>query len=266
MDGILGVNFRQDGGDLDGTFDITETFFWDDGRWSADSTSASTTISSTGTLEMDDTTHYYSNRDIINNGTVNWTGGTMLTNSEGSFVNNGTFNDLSNDNHNISESSGNSTFTNNGTYLKTGTGTTRIDQTFDSSSPKTLDVRNGVLELNGGGTNHYSGAVVVKHTGLIRFTDNYTIQDAANLTVDSLVGDHGYELEDGDLDLNGTLNVNFLQTGGVLEGTQTIESTFDWNGGYWDSDSDGASTTIGSTGTLNINADEAGLRQSRHHK
>mgnify|MGYP003648518580 CR=1 FL=1 len=250
--GVISTDFLQDGGNIDGSFEIDGEFGWADGSWSTTNPSATTVIKSDGVLYIEDTTSFYENRDITNYGTVNWTGGTLLTNANGSFVNFGSFNDQSDSDHNLSETSGDSTFTNDGTYLKTGAGTTRIDQTFDNGSPVTLDVRNGVLELNGGGTNGSSGAVVVKNDGLIRFTDNYTIENAANLSTESLSGDYGYELESGELELNGQLNVDFLQTGGELEGSQTINATYTLEGGDWDANSDGATTTISSTGVVNI--------------
>lgn len=250
--GEIAVKILQKGGDIDGNFDIAGTFDWDDGLWNAAVAETSTTIKPTGTLNIDESTAYFRGRDIINNGTVNWIAGTLLTDSEGSFTNSGTFNDQSADGDDISEYSGSSVFTNNGTFLKTSTGSTRIDLQFNNTSPKTLDVRNGSLELNGGGTNLGGAAVVVKNDGLIRFTDNCTIVQAEDLTTESLSGQFGYELAGGELDLNGQLNANLLQTGGELEGTHTIAGTFTLEGGDWDANSDGATTTIASTGVVNI--------------
>lgn len=255
LDGVLSVDFEQDGGFtlIDGSFQIGGTFDWKDGTWDAAADGETTTINSSGLLNLEDTISSYKNRDIINNGTVNWTGGTLRTDGNGSFTNNGIFKDASDSDHTLTESSGDSSFTNQGTYLKTGAGTTRIDQSFTNSSPTTVEVRNGVLALNGGGTNYSSGSMVVKNTGMIQFANNFKIENAARLSTSALSGTHGYELTAGDLDLDGTLSVDFVQTGGELDGTHNIAAQYDWNGGNLNADVDGESTTIFSTGVLNIN-------------
>ena len=266
LDGDLDVNFLQTGGELDGTHTINGVYDWAGGDWDANADGESTTIDSDGTLVIrpgGGYTAYFYNRDIINDGTVFWTDANLNTNAEGSFTNNGDFYDQLDSNQSFNGGSG---FTNDGTYEKTGSGTTTFHAPFSNTSPTTLDVGNGTLLLNGGGTNFEDGAMLVRDSGLIKFNSTYVIEDASDLDTDSLDGTHnltlpdpddttvnyGYKLYGGELTMDGTLNVNFLQTGGELDGTQVIKGVYDWAGGDWDANVDGESTTINSGGTLVI--------------
>ncbi|MCF3650916.1 beta strand repeat-containing protein [Synoicihabitans lomoniglobus] len=265
LEGVLSAQMQQTGGELDGTHTLSGNYDWAGGDWDANADGATTTIGYGGTLIIrpsGGSIAYFNNRDIINYGDVYWTDANLNTNANGSFTNYGFFYDQLDENQSVNGGSG---FHNSGTYRKTGAGITTFNSAFNNSSPTTLDVRNGTLVLNGGGTNYSYGSMYARDAGLIQFNSIYSILNASGLQTSELDESHrffipnseasiayGYKLTGGELTMDGNLSVNFHQTGGELDGTHTLNGFYDWAGGDWDANADGETTTINYDGTLII--------------
>ena len=175
VDGTVNTGgYIQSGGDLAGTGTVTLTgagSSWTGGRMSATGKTTNTgTLNLSGGGVKDLLT-----RTLRNEGTVNWSGGAfdsagrIRTGSGATIENTAQWNDQNALATSLSNDFGGSasSFTNSGTYTKTGAGTTDIANGFDNSG--TLDVRAGNLILNsdvsqhngstlGGGTWKVSGA------------------------------------------------------------------------------------------------------------
>lgn len=218
MAGEIAARFRQDGGNIDGDFDIAGTFDWDGGFWNADEDNTATTILSTGILNIDGNSRTYHNRDIVNEGTVNWRDGDLDTNTAGSFTNRGQFNDLTDHDHELAETTGSSVFDNEGTYTKSTTSTTGIRQNF---------VQDGTLQIQ-------AGRVIFKDELDFTETSQTTVSSGAVLESQNtthfagvtLEGGGTYEASSGTLTGSATFNTAFEQSGATLDGAFVF--TRDW--------------------------------------
>jgi uncharacterized repeat protein (TIGR01451 family) len=161
-----------------------------------------------------------------------------------------TFNAQANDQLGVS---GSGTFNNLGTFTRSGTGTSRLDVSFNNSSP--TQVTGGTLNLNAGGTS--SGAFEVGDTAGLQFGGGtYNLNTGATLT-----GAGIYRLSGGTLSINGAVSVtNFEQTGATFtgNGTFTVSGTMTWTGGY---QSGTGATNIAAGATLTLNDSTDYLRQ-----
>jgi len=222
---ITATNFLFNGGNFAGdqTF-VNSTLNWQGGSWNSGNT---TTLAPTTTLNViSGNDHDFSNHAIVNNGTVNWQTGNLRSGNGGGITNNATWNDsVVSYQVNSAFGGGTATFVNaaGATYNKTG-GTT--DFTIGFTNAGTLNVTNGTLNLDAGGT----------------FT---------NGSVVGATGSGVLQLLAGTLTMTGNITAtNFLFNGGTLAGDQTfLNSLLNWQGGNWNSTN---TTTIGATTTLNI--------------
>ncbi len=227
--GVLGAtgnltwnNFNLNGGELVGTQAFTDSMFsWLTGDWNTTYTTtlgATTTFTIAGPADHDFNTHA-----IVNDGTVDWTGGRLRSGNGGTVTNNATWNDsVSSAFNNDYGGSGGTTFLNSATghYNKTA-GVTAFLAPFVNSG--TVTVSGGTLNLQAGGV----------------FNDGSTFTSAATA-----------QLLAGVLTANGTVGLgNFLFNGGELAGNPTFTGSFSWLNGDWNT---AATTTIGATGALSV--------------
>jgi fibronectin-binding autotransporter adhesin len=234
--------FQMTAGKLAGSQTFNNAVIWN----GADlSTGGTTTIGATGTLTMSGSnSHDFIFRTIVNNGTVNWTGGALQSGAGGGFTNNGTLNDSASASFFTAGFYGGPfSFTNTGTYNKTAPGTTTVEIPFTNTG--TVNVQAGTLRLAGGGSLSGAGALSVAAGATLAFASDHTIGDAARLG-----GAGHFLLSAGTLSLSGTLATpHFQQTGGRLAGTYTLAGTYDMNSTDWNF---GGTTTIANSGVLNV--------------
>ena len=251
-----------------GQWDISggndKAFNWSGGDWIGTALELTTIAPSGvtgGVLNISGTnTKEFDQRYIFNQGTINWSEGSLQTGHDGTLSNQvlGVINDTLNTNESLNEDSGaNGYFDNLGSYLKTGSGTTTMEVTVSNFGQ--IQVDHGTLILAGsgsdGGGTFPTGSFLVKNDGLIEFADDFTITMAANLAASDLSHDYGYLHSGGTLTIDGDLGVAFEQTGGNLQGDLTIDDYFNWSSGNWKSDTAGRTITVSPDATLEINHD-----------
>ena len=203
------------------------------------------TVLAGATLDISTTAnHDFNGSAIVNQGTVNWLAGDLRSGGGGSVTNNSLWNDQSvNQQINNAFGGGGATFTNSGTYAKSGAGTTTFYIPFYNSG--LLDVQAGTFTLLAGGTLQTGATVNVASSALLLFDGNYSIASGVTLS-----GPGTFQLGTGTLSVAGNLTAPvFVQTGGLLAGTPIITGGFDWQSGDWSS---GGITTVGAAGVLNI--------------
>ena len=195
-------NFAQTGGTVAGTQTVFGNFNWSGGNWDA---AATTTLAATTVLNLSDATDAYrdfTQRAIINLGTVNWNGGYLRSGSGGSFTNAGTFNDLSTAGYAITNPFGGTfTFTNSGTYVRNAAGTSTISVPF----------------VNNQGT-------VLVSAGLLHFTNSFT-QTGGTVAVSNGATaqfDQGLNLAAGTLTGTGTIAATVTTQGRILPGDLSV--------------------------------------------
>ena len=144
------------------------------------------TISSTGGTTFTGNLALSGNSDArsVSGGTINFAGTTTWTNSPGGdnafgAINTGSGALLNNSGTWLDQNSSNptsinnnlggaqSTFTNSGSYIKSGTATTTISTVFNNTSTGVVNVQAGVLSLTGGGSS--SGSVNVGSGAVLNF-------------------------------------------------------------------------------------------------
>jgi hypothetical protein len=252
VDGNVAVsNFNQTGGVLAGsqTFGGTSALAWSGGNWN---TSGTTTIGGTATLLISTgNDHDYFGRAIVNDGTVNWTGGQIRSGGGGTITNNGKWNDNASTNYVYITGGTSPVFTNGvtGNYTKTGSGSAVFGAGNSFNNDGAVNVSAGTLQLNGGGTNSGTGTFNTSSGATTLFSNDYTVADGS-----ALGGLGTYQVSGGTFTVTGNVAVsNFNQTGGVLAGTHIFGGTsaLTWTGGNW---STAGTTTIGSTATLTISS------------
>jgi hypothetical protein len=185
------------------------------------------------------------NYTLDNAGTTTWkaTGALDITDSA-LFSNTGTF--KAETDANILDRG---TFSNAGTFTKTspsGTGTTRVDPTFNNTG--TVTVTSGVLQLNGGGANSKTFSVASGQT--LQFTSGFAYTLNAGTV---LKGSGTYDINNGIVVNNTTVTpVNVtLENYSTLSGpgTVTVSGAFDWSHATMNA---GGTTTIASGATLRL--------------
>ena len=261
--------FNQTGGTLAGTLSIPNTFNWSGGNWNAPGT---TTIASTGTLNLTTTaSHNFDGHAIINDGTVQWGGGNFVAGNGGTVTNNANFSATAAGTFGNSGVGGaNPVFTNTATatFTKSGPGTqTTFNVPFNNDGA--VGVQSGTLALNGGGTSAASGSFAVSAGATLNFgSGTYAV---ANGTSFSGAGTFGL--------IGGTLSIasgsapmsNLTVSGGTLSGAgaasigtlthsngtlalQALTLTgpgSTWTGGNWNG-SAGSTATIDTGAVLGI--------------
>lgn len=267
-------------GTLDGTGNVALTGA---GSWTSGTLGGAgdLTIAAGATLSMVSSTHTVNGKDVVNHGTVNWTGGQLQLDGASTFVNNGTF-QLNGNVTALNSGSGSMTFTNAalGTMRNLG-GTNILGAGLTVHNQGAVQVNAGVLDFAGGGGTHTGSFATAAGTTLdfsagIHDLDNAaaisslgtllisgaTVNTTGTLTAGGLlrmtsgtfnpggtVNAAAYQQTNGTLNVNGTLNaVTYSQSGGVLAGAGTVTATglMSWTAG-----------TMTGTGITNANG---GLR------
>jgi hypothetical protein len=236
-------NLKLTGGTLAGSHALSGKVNWTGGNLNGGGT---TTITSSTTLTMDGTgEHDFNARALVNNGTANWSGGKLRSGNGGTFTNNGTFNDSASNDINNDYGNAALVFTNasGATYNKTGAGQTNFYVALDNSG--TVNVGNGTLNLNGGGTLRGGGVLRAEAGTDVVFSNSYTLADASSLT-----GAGNFTVTNGTFNATGNVNVsNFTIAGGTVSGAQTFKGTLKWTGGNFNN---GDATTVDAAGALTI--------------
>jgi autotransporter-associated beta strand protein len=180
LGGSLGVaQFTQTGGLLTGSQTFMRNVAWQAGEWNATTTRETTTVASGGNLTISGTgsrNFNFRTLEIASGGTATWQSGSLRTGNGGGIVNRGTFidqNATANAFENPTVASGfggTASFTNEGTYRKTGAGTTTFNVPFTNTG--TIQVSGGSLVFNSTFDNR--GAFGVADGGTAKFTSAVT--------------------------------------------------------------------------------------------
>ncbi|MBI5772031.1 MAG: PEP-CTERM sorting domain-containing protein, partial [Verrucomicrobia bacterium] len=280
--------FAQSSGVMDLTaFTLTGSATWTSGNWNT-SSATTATIASGATLTLAGTNVKDFNRRVVtNSGTVEWQGGQLRSGNGGGFVNaaGGVFNDSSSTgsatNYFTPAYGGAMSFTNAGTYNKTGTGTTVFQPSFANTG--TVNVNAGKLTLDGGGStaagsvlnlasgttlDFSGGTMTLAAAGNLAFTagssatvtGGTTTLNSGGFSPPALTVTNGtfhaadaaatstipaLTLSGGTLSAAGTLATTALtQTGGSLAAaTVNLTGNASWTSGNWN-------TSAASTGTI----------------
>ncbi len=215
-------NFHFEGGSFSGTNSFTGTVDWLGGNWNSAVAGVSTTIESGGVLNLrSHSTHEFSGRSILNDGTVNWYSGDLRGGNGSVFTNNSVFNDLAGGNKSIAAPSaldGSSSFTNNGKYRKTDDGTTTVAVPFTNNG--SLEIAAGSIVFsstftNSGSINLTNGASAQFSTPLV-FGANAPLTGVGtiNAPLVTAAGDVAPGVSPGALSITGSLTL--LNTSSLL--------------------------------------------------
>jgi len=166
-------------------------------------------------------------QDLIftNYGTVNWSNVNLVNFSGNDSVYNYGLWDAESDNYFQGGYGGGTSFFNNfGTFLKSGhAGTTLLDSGVMFNNSGTVNVQSGTLQIdtgmNSGGTVNTAGAASL-------YYDNYTFPSNTTFTGTGAV------VLSGNITMNGVITAPNLQlAGGTLNGTSALEGTLSMSGG-----------------------------------
>ena len=236
-------NFSISGGRVSGAQTFKGLLGWNGGDFN---NGDSTTIDTTGTLTISGTAdHDFSAHQMANNGTTNWTGGRLRSGNGGTFTNNGTFNDTASSDVNNDWGGASAVFTNasGATYNKNAAGQTSFYVPLDNSG--VVNVGNGTLSLQGGGTLATGGRMNASAGTHVIFGNSYTLSDNSQLA-----GSGDYTVTGGTLTANGNISVSTLAiTGGTFAGNHTLTGSVGWSGGSLNG---AGTTTIASSSNLTI--------------
>lgn len=145
------------GGEITGTGSITLNGTL---TWVANAIRVPVTIASGAVLDIEGATNRTLGAAFVNNGTINWTVDADLVMSTGSSItNNATFNYVSAGSNELRQAAGTPTFSNAGTLLKSGTGTTLTITNMSSTNTGTIQGV-GTIALSGGTFNGANGTLV----------------------------------------------------------------------------------------------------------
>jgi len=238
-----GTTFLQDGGTIagDGALLINGTFTWASGTHGGTGT---TTISSAGTGSIGGIFTKTLSRMIVNEGSLVWSGTTVIFNSGAGLTNNGTFDAQAGSF--VLGSGGNGSIINNGTFNRTtSVGSAQIATTFINNG--TTNVQSGTLQS--------SLSTSGSGTFVINPGSKYILSGGTHtLGGNAISGGGTLELISGTMNLTGSpVNISsgttLLQDGGTIAGDGALlnNGTFNWLSG-----------THGGTGTTTISATGSG--------
>jgi hypothetical protein len=245
-----------------GTWHVTSTLNWSGGQIAG--TAGQLFIDSGGTLNSSGSNKSLG-RNLTNNGTTNWTAGTLNV-SNSTFQNNGSFTANSAANQTFTRSVGTNVFNNVGSFIKKNSSTmTFTEVAFNNAG--TVDVQAGALSLAGGGThtgdftssgtdttlniggNHtfasgsditgisrvyFIGSGTITGNGLINTTSEVGFNSTGATTMNGSIKASRIVVSAGTATLNGPLDAPMgAITGGTLAGSAdwTITSGLSWVGG-----------------------------------
>ena len=242
----------------DGTVAVNGASGWTGGTMSGTGT---TTFNSALSLSGGSNTRVISGRPVTVAGTTTWsnafTSGGSIGLANGATLNNtGVWLDQLSNAQTITSSGAANTFSNSGSYTKSGGTTTDIQTRFNNTG--TVTVSNNTLFLSGGGnlTNRLDaagGATLQLNAGTFGLTGLVAASGSGLLNVATTVNATGSNsfggslgVSAGVLDVSGTFDANgFSMSGGTLTGTGAvnINGASGWTGG-----------TMSGTGTTTFNS------------
>ena len=199
------VTFQQNGGVVtgNGNLSVAGPYTWTGGT--TDSSGGTGVTNINGTLTISGTAQKTHNqRTINNNGTTTWTGGNISSGFSATFNNTGTFNIQSDKSYFFNLSGSQSNFNNSGTVTKTvTTGTTTFGINYNQSAGATT-ISTGTFYFNNG-FGSYTGGTVSAASGA---TLNFGSGDPHTLDVGSTVNGAGtIGFQAGVTYVNGAYNV-----------------------------------------------------------
>lgn len=172
------TNLNLSGSTLAGTHSFGGTLAWIS---SSLNTAGSTTIAGDGTMTIGTVAdHDFNGRSLVNQGTVNWTGGRLRSGDGGSILNSGTWNDSASSVVNADWGNHVASFTNSGVFQKTATGLTSIQIPFTNNQGSVL-VSAGTLRFSSSFT-QTSGTIAVSQGASVQF------DQGLNLAAGTLTG------------------------------------------------------------------------------
>ncbi len=212
--------------------------------WSGGTLKGSGTLNATGGANLSGGTKFLADSRVVNlGGTSTWSAGNFDFQTAPSLVNTmgGELTTNFDGSMNRNQFSGGGTFTNAGTFTKSGgTGTTNIGIAFNNSG--TVNVNSGVLSLNSNGI--HSGTLAVGAGGILSlaggthnlnagtsFSGAGTIQlTGSTVTVNAAVASAAstaFSMSGGTISGAGTLTVNgpLTWSGGTMNGVGTLNAT-----------------------------------------
>ena len=238
LNGATGIGtVTLDGGQLTGTGTFANTVNWNSGDWNASAAGFSTTIASSGTLNIGsggNKDFNYRAITIATGADVYWNSGYLRGGNGSVFTNSGTFHDKNASGYSLISPAGSGfggtfTFVNNGTYVRDVGATTYFNAPFNNNG--TINLTAGDLQFAGGGTMSSTSVVNAALGTHLYLTNNYSLADGAQLS-----GAGSFIQNNGTLAIDGALRA----------------SSFDWNGGDWNAAGTGLATTIANGTTLNV--------------
>lgn len=218
---------RLTGGTFSGASTFQGPLSWVDGNFNGVGT---TTFGSSATISIvSGSQHDFNQRNLLNQGTVDWIDGVLRAGGGAVFHNQSVFNDTASDRMN-NDYGGGWSFLNpaGGVYQKTGIGTTTLSPGVALNNTGLVSVTQGTLLLQGGGT-LTSGTFHTGNGAFIDIASSILINGTAHFTA------------------AGTGATRF--TGGTINGVATLEGPLQWWGGNFNG---GGLTTFGSTSAVTI--------------
>lgn len=213
-------------------------------NWTGGTLGSPFTIASGGVLTAAGSTKTLGGTLVIN-GAMNWTAGAINFTS-GSMANNGTLNNSFNGS--LANTSGTNSFSNTGTFSKTGgTGITTI--VVPAINSGTINVNAGTLFKNG---------TAITNTGTINIAASctFTSNVALNLNAGSVINGSGILTLDGTVNINAALSLPSTITINKPNGSSTagsalftVNGTMNWLGGTI-----GSPFTVAAGATLNASS------------
>ncbi len=192
--GTITVNDLALAGSLTGgTLTTSGQFDWVSGAMNG---GGRTTVASTSTLHLAGADKDLSSRELVNNGTIDWSGSVTLNVRFGAVVrNNGTLNASGDATMVLPSGGGGALLVNAGTLSKSaGSGTSSLSLPFDNAG--VVAVASGTLSINGGGTGSASSAWSISSGAALRFASNdvnpYEIVSGAALSNGGTLINAGY--------------------------------------------------------------------------
>lgn len=266
-DSVNASRFALSFGILDGpgTLHVNNTLNWSSGTMQG---SGTTHVANTATFTMNGNNPNLDTRTLINDGTA-----TTSINGGLSFLNGAVFdnNGSLTSTNSSTFSSGGGTFRNDGSFTKTGAGsTTRFNSVFDNNG--TVSVLSGSLDLGGGGTSTGATFALSSSANLL-FSAGYTLDTTSSISGAGAVDfrNNGTVTVNGSYTITGQTTIsnitNFntpttfpiLNLSGTLggNGNVLITSALSWTGNG--TMTGGGTTTVANTATFTMSANNTFL-------
>lgn len=239
---LTASNFEITGGTLSGDHTLHGNYRWNSGNFNA---SGLTVIGSDAVLTITaGGNHDLDRRLFVNRGEIRWESG-AIRGGNGSVIENAAlWHDQTTGVSEINRAygGGGGRFLNAGTYLKTGSGVTRIlQQPFDNTGVVSIEA--GTLALHGGGTMGGASHIGIGENAVLGVHSFVTFADGFAVT-----GPGRVLVTNGVANVQGAVSFSHLVIGssGQLAGTHVLSGDILWTEGTWN----GAGTTTIASGAL----------------